>query len=362
MDSRAEEEPVEEVDGILPGVRKGDLNARVTLEQKLYERFKSPHKKQHAKTLDNLVEEGMTKVKEDPVEESRGMKINVEETEFDTTEKVLFPSSDPNGCPSEAEAEEGMKKKASLHEMEERLKEHQDSMNKMATPTRRSGYLLRQSSPMRNLRHGSPIRDQTAAFKGRSYADSSSYPYQPEAVKAEGGKRGTQRASPYQSGEGSDYYGDHGAASWSERVEANAAKQAEWARRVQESRERARNMQGTPSKGKDAADAARAQRHRSIAETETLRWQSFDGAGLSDISMKDIPFPKDVKFVWRHQLNTDEKKAGFKQLAMRWHPDKFIQKFGNHLKEKERDEIMLRVNDVFRCVQQAFKSTQLNLS
>ena len=51
--------------------------------------------------------------------------------------------------------------------------------------------------------------------------------------------------------------------------------------------------------------------------------------------------PKDAKFIWRHQLKDEERKAQFKQLAMRWHPDKFNQKFGPRLcpKESRSDEI-----------------------
>jgi len=80
------------------------------------------------------------------------------------------------------------------------------------------------------------------------------------------------------------------------------------------------------------------------------------------VRLQDVPFPRDAKFVWRHQLNEDERKSAFKQLAMRWHPDKFTQKFGPRLCPGERQPILHRVNEVFQAVQAAFKGPALNLA
>ena len=38
-------------------------------------------------------------------------------------------------------------------------------------------------------------------------------------------------------------------------------------------------------------------------------------------------------------------EAFFKMLILRWHPDKFQQKFGLKLKEEERPDIIKKVNE-----------------
>ena len=99
--------------------------------------------------------------------------------------------------------------------------------------------------------------------------------------------------------------------------------------------------------------------YRPVQEEEAELWNKFDSTMPSVVTMRDIPFPKDRKFMWRHNLTADEKKASFKQLAMRWHPDKFIQRLGDRLAPAERDAVMVQVNETFNSVQSAFKGSSL---
>jgi len=74
-------------------------------------------------------------------------------------------------------------------------------------------------------------------------------------------------------------------------------------------------------------------------------WEAFE-AKMSDdncgeISLSDIPFPRDGKVY--HIGNKD-----FKKLAMRWHPDKFLQRYGNKLRLSQKDEIIDRVKATFQ--------------
>ena len=46
-----------------------------------------------------------------------------------------------------------------------------------------------------------------------------------------------------------------------------------------------------------------------------------------------------------------ESKKAWQRLMMRWHPDKFNQKFGARLHENEKDKILERVKEVSQNVQ-----------
>lgn len=103
------------------------------------------------------------------------------------------------------------------------------------------------------------------------------------------------------------------------------------------------------------------QPYRTVPEQEADRWNIFNSNLPDGIRICDVPFPKDPEFIWRHNLNADEKKTAFKQLAMRWHPDKFQQKFGKRLCNKDRDDILIKVKELFETIQTAFKGSSLRV-
>ena len=49
-----------------------------------------------------------------------------------------------------------------------------------------------------------------------------------------------------------------------------------------------------------------------------------------------------------------EVRSQYKRLAMRWHPDKFLARFGGALKESEREAILDRVKGIQQSVNNTY--------
>ena len=79
--------------------------------------------------------------------------------------------------------------------------------------------------------------------------------------------------------------------------------------------------------------------------TDDSRWLDFESLTSSNITMRDIPFPDANS---KRYSNCDKKV--FQKLAMRWHPDKFLQRFGNRLGDRDKDRVMLKVKEVFQAI------------
>jgi len=75
-------------------------------------------------------------------------------------------------------------------------------------------------------------------------------------------------------------------------------------------------------------------------------WSAFEDKAkrASTIHISDIPIPQAAGCI---------DNEIFKRWAMRWHPDKFIQKFGSKLSENERDSIVCAVKGVFQEISAA---------
>ena len=101
----------------------------------------------------------------------------------------------------------------------------------------------------------------------------------------------------------------------------------------------------------DQAEVAR--RRISVIDRE---WMKFEGkfAGRSKrthkVGLADIPFPPPAAI---EALKRDFDGTQFKKMALRWHPDKFEQRWGGRLHEDERDAIAVRVQATFEQVQRA---------
>ena len=48
-------------------------------------------------------------------------------------------------------------------------------------------------------------------------------------------------------------------------------------------------------------------------------------------------------------------KKAYQTNALRWHPDKFLQRFGSKIKDQERDEVLKQVTEVFQALQKMKK-------
>ena len=78
-------------------------------------------------------------------------------------------------------------------------------------------------------------------------------------------------------------------------------------------------------------------------------WASFERTTPRLVRMRDVPFPEETVLRAMAQELGGGKKA-YQTLAMRWHPDKFAQKFGSAIDEKERDAIYDKVKSVFQAI------------
>jgi len=85
----------------------------------------------------------------------------------------------------------------------------------------------------------------------------------------------------------------------------------------------------------------------SLSDGDEEAWECFEAlvAKKKTITVEDIPFPKGL-----HSDEVYENKV-IKKLMMRWHPDKFQQKFGKIVEESERFLIKGRVKEVFQTLQ-----------
>ena len=70
--------------------------------------------------------------------------------------------------------------------------------------------------------------------------------------------------------------------------------------------------------------------------------------------MQDVPFPNEAVLRAMAQQLGGGKKA-YQILAMRWHPDKFSQRFGSSIDNNERSALLDRVKQVFQDVNTKLK-------
>jgi len=89
-------------------------------------------------------------------------------------------------------------------------------------------------------------------------------------------------------------------------------------------------------------------------EEEDRRWERFNKDTPSVVRMKDIPFPCEEALKGTGLSATNKKKM-FKEWARRWHPDKFMQGFGNKLDVREKEAIGERVKATFQSIQASFQ-------
>jgi len=78
------------------------------------------------------------------------------------------------------------------------------------------------------------------------------------------------------------------------------------------------------------------------SQSAEIKWDAFEAKAMSGygITIDDIPFPD------RAVLYVGSKD--FKKLAMRWHPDKFRQRFGTKLDAAQTEDIMEKVKATFQ--------------
>ena len=93
-----------------------------------------------------------------------------------------------------------------------------------------------------------------------------------------------------------------------------------------------------------------AGRGRFDAELESRRWSDFQRLAESkgELGLDDIPIPEGSGLV----CTMDQKD--FREMAKRYHPDKFMQKYGRKLKEDDAEAILETVVAVFQRINAAY--------
>jgi len=81
------------------------------------------------------------------------------------------------------------------------------------------------------------------------------------------------------------------------------------------------------------------------AEVENKRWQEFEErAQQGNVRLQDLPIPAHCRAI---------STRDFKEMALRFHPDKFMQRFGCQLCEEETEAILEAVVAIFQEVNNA---------
>jgi len=95
-------------------------------------------------------------------------------------------------------------------------------------------------------------------------------------------------------------------------------------------------------------------------EEHEARWSAFE-ADVGRITLRDIPWPRSgswlLRALERALPSNDDPKRAHRALAKRWHPDKFVQRFGTRIDEHEKPAIDARVKDVYQSAQQLWDAT-----
>ena len=88
------------------------------------------------------------------------------------------------------------------------------------------------------------------------------------------------------------------------------------------------------------------------AEAHETMWKAFETKPKPVILYTDIPFPDANELAAiAHQLGGGKK--AFQKLALRWHPDKFLQKYGKSLDSTDKKRVLEKVKEVFQNISTA---------
>ena len=74
----------------------------------------------------------------------------------------------------------------------------------------------------------------------------------------------------------------------------------------------------------------------------------FEARGNAPIRIEDVPFPDRSTLVLEARRKDD-----YKKLALRWHPDKWSQRYGAQLCKADEANIMDRVKETFQTISSA---------
>lgn len=151
-------------------------------------------------------------------------------------------------------------------------------------------------------------------------------------------------------------------AEWSQE-EAEARRAAEEAH---EELRRAREAEKKANSARAEAEEARrrsfnsnpSSRHNQTRSSERFvdpeeAWAKFEKRASSEahiITLNEVPTITSSQLHGKYP-SYQQREGVFKKLAKRWHPDKFLQKFGGQMVKKEEERIMERVKENMQVIQ-----------
>ena len=113
------------------------------------------------------------------------------------------------------------------------------------------------------------------------------------------------------------------------------------AARAKEAEAKAAEIKATISSYRSNLNSIRLEDNSLNEEWAMLEIKAMDGA----LRLHDIPFPSESTL--RRQIKD---KKTLKTNSLRWHPDKFTQKFGTQLFPAEREAVLQQVTKVFQII------------
>jgi len=138
------------------------------------------------------------------------------------------------------------------------------------------------------------------------------------------------------------------------RTEESEAQQARWQRqREQEMRDKQARLHETLSQYRETIHKG----HESAEVQLDHEWAALESHAESGkpLRLGDIRVPSESQL--RRQMR--DKKA-FQANALRWHPDKFMQRFGQQIVEGDREEALRTVTTVFQVIQRMRKEKAID--
>lgn len=112
-------------------------------------------------------------------------------------------------------------------------------------------------------------------------------------------------------------------------------------------------------------DEARAEEGRRLLRKKRLKYEEHfrelthkENSSAEELGYDDIPWPHegtvsmvmDVLFVDAKKNDKTSFRKYLRDQILRWHPDKFEQKFGRFLKPDEKDKILSRVKEISQAL------------
>lgn len=95
-------------------------------------------------------------------------------------------------------------------------------------------------------------------------------------------------------------------------------------------------------------------------------WEDFEASTAAGIKAKHVPWPPVVRDLLKWMANGGARdgdchsqqylKRVYRQAALRWHPDRFMSKFGARLLDSDKETILQRVKEISQDLNQSWDS------